>query len=500
MSSQLSPELILALIAAYFTMLITVSYFTGRNASNEGFFLAGRNSPWIVVAIGMIGTSISGVTFISIPGVVGTGGTNQAFSYMQVVMGYLLGYLVIGTVLMPLYYRMNLVSIYTYLEERFGVTAYKTGAFYFLLSRSIGSSFRLYLAAAIVHQFVTSHFGIPFIATVAITIGLIWVYTYKGGIQTIIWTDTLQTLFLLAALVLSVISISQALNLGIGDIIPTIRNSDYSQLFFFKNGFADPNNFFKQFISGALIAIAMTGLDQDLMQKNLSCRTIGDAQKNMFVFSIILIFINLLFLALGAMLYIYAAKEGVELPTKANGSINGDLVYPTLALTKMSVWTGVLFILGIIACTYASADSALTALTTSFCIDFLNFNKSKKSEKEKERIRIWTHLGFSVLTLFQIIMFRYINNESVISELFRYAGYTYGPLLGLFTFGILTKRRINDRLSIAVCIIAPLLAFFIDMWAKQMNFTISFMIIGVNGLITMLGLWIISIGKGKVNG
>jgi Na+/proline symporter len=494
MSETLSPGLIAGLIAAYFVMLITVSYFTSRNASNNTFFLAGRNSPWILVAIGMIGTSISGVTFISIPGVVGAGSYNQAYSYMQLVLGNLLGYIIIATVLLPLYYRLNLTSIYTYLEQRLGNNSYKIGAAYFLLSRTIGSSFRLFLAAAIVDQFVTSQLGIPFWATVLITVGLIWVYTFKGGIQTIIYTDTLQTFFLLSALVLSVISISQALHLGLTDIIPTIQHSPYSQMFFFKGGWSDPNNFFKQFISGALIAIAMTGLDQDLMQKNLTCRTIQDAQKNMFVFCSIFVFINLLFLSLGAMLYIYAAKEGIELPLKPDGKINSDLVYPTLALNHMSIWTGILFMLGIIACTYASADSALTALTTSFCIDFLNFNKTDIPEAKKERTRIWVHLGFSALIFVQIVIFKLINDDAVISKLFKLAGYTYGPLLGLFSFGLLTKRSINDRLAIPVCLAAPVISYIIDNNSKAWlnGFTFGVLIIAVNGLITFLGLMLIS--------
>lgn len=494
MIATLTPGLIAGLIAAYFCMLIAVSYYTSRNATNHTFFLAGRNSPWILVAIGMIGTSISGVTFISIPGVVGAGSYNQAFSYLQLVLGNLLGYFIIATVLLPLYYRLNLTSIYTYLEQRLGVYAYKIGAAYFLLSRTIGSSFRMFLAAAVVDQFVTSHFGIPFWATVFITVALIWVYTYKGGIQTIIYTDTLQTFFLLSALVLSVISISQALGLGLGDIVPTIRDSSYSQVFFFSGGWSDPNNFFKQFISGTLIAIAMTGLDQDLMQKNLTCRTLKDAQKNMLFFCTIFLLVNILFLSLGAMLYLYAEQQQIALPLKADGTLNSDLVYPTLALNHMSLATGVLFMLGIIACTYASADSALTALTTSFCIDFLNFNKSNQSEASKERVRTWVHLGFSALIFFQIILFKIINDDAVISKLFKLAGYTYGPLLGLFTFGLLTKRQVNDRMAVVVCLVAPLLSYFIDTYSARFlgGFTFGFLIIAVNGFLTFLGLWLIS--------
>jgi Na+/proline symporter len=323
----LSPGLIATLIIAYFAMLIIVSLRTSRNANNSSFFLAGRKAPWILVAVGMIGTSISGVTFISIPGVVGAGGNNQAFSYLQLVMGNLLGYFIIATVLLPLYYRLQLTSIYTYLEERLGVYSYKTGAAYFLISRTIGSSFRLFLAANVVDMFVTGPLGVPFWLTVVITIGLIWVYTFKGGVATIIYTDTLQTIFLLSALVLSVVTISNALGWNLGQMFGEIGRSEYGRVFFFDSGLSDPNNFFKQFISGALIAIAMTGLDQDLMQKNLSCKNIKDAQKNMLTFTSIFLLVNILFLSLGAMLYLYAAKEGIELPKNASGKLISDLVY-----------------------------------------------------------------------------------------------------------------------------------------------------------------------------
>lgn len=495
-AAVLSPGLIATLIIAYFAMLIVVAWRTSRNADNSSFFLAGRKAPWILVAIGMIGTSISGVTFISIPGVVGAGGNNQAFSYLQLVLGNLFGYFIIATVLLPLYYRLQLTSIYTYLEERLGFYAYKTGAAYFLISRTIGSSFRLFLAANVVDMFVTGPMGIPFWLTVVITIGLIWVYTFKGGVATIIYTDTLQTIFLLSALALSVYTISNALGWNMVEMFGEISRSEYGRVFFFDSGIGDPNNFFKQFISGALIAIAMTGLDQDLMQKNLSCKNIKDAQKNMLTFTSIFLLVNILFLSLGAMLYLYAAKEGIQLPMNASGKLNSDLVYPTLALEHMSVATAICFMLGIIACTYASADSALTALTTSFCIDFLNFNKSNAPEQQKERTRVWVHVGFSLLTLVQILVFKLLNNDAVISSLFKIAGYTYGPLLGLFMFGILTKRAVRDQWVVLVCIIAPVLTYTIDVYAEKLyGFKFGFLNIAVNGLLTMLGLWLISYRK-----
>jgi len=484
----LTPILILSIIAGYFAMLMLVSYFTSRGAENEDFFIAGRQSPWLLVAIGMIGASLSGVTFISIPGAVGGGAQNQAFSYMQMVFGYLAGYVFIALILMPLYYRLGLTSIYGYLERRFGFFAYKTGAGYFLLSRTIGASFRLYLIAIVLQKFVMGPFGIPFWATVVTTILLIWVYTFRGGIKTIVWTDTLQTVCMLTAVVLTIFSIGDALEKDIGELLNLVRQSEYGQVFFFEGGWSDPNNFFKQFISGALITVVMTGLDQDMMQKNLSCRTIGDAQKNMFTFSIILVFANLLFLTLGALLYLYAFNLGLEIPQDT------DQLYPTIAIEHLSPTIGIVFILGLIAAAYSSADSALTALTTSFCVDFLNFEKSPKSETEKARTRLYVHIGFSVLLLLVIIIFNAINNDAVINNLFRVAGYTYGPLLGLFSFGMLTDRIVDDRWVVPVCIIAPVLSFFVDTYSEVLlyGFQLGFLIIALNGILTFIGLWIIS--------
>jgi len=488
MFEQLSPGIILSVIIAYFLLLMAISYFTGRKADNADFFIAGRQSPWILVAIGMIGASLSGVTFISIPGTVGAGGTNQALSYMQMVFGYLLGYLVIATVLLPLYYRLNLTSIYGYLGKRFGVNSYKTGAAYFLLSRVIGASFRLFLVAIVLQKFVMEPFGIPFWLTVLITIVLIWVYTFRGGIKTIVWTDTLQTICMLTAVILTIFAIGKALGKNPVELFQLVKNSEYSQLFFFEGGWNDPNNFFKQFISGALICIVMTGLDQDMMQKNLSCRTLRESQKNIFTFSIILIFANLLFLVLGALLYLYAANIGLEIPART------DQLYPTIALQHLSPFIGIVFVLGLIAAAYSSADSALTALTTSFCLDFLNFEKSGKPESEKHRTRLFVHLGFSLLLLSVILTFSVISNDAVINELFKAAGYTYGPLLGLFSFGMFTNLKINDKLVIPVCIIAPLISYLINKFSVVLfgGFQLGFLIIALNGLLTFIGLWAIS--------
>lgn len=488
MIQQLTPGLILSIILGYFALLIIISYFTGKKSDSSSFFLAGRKAPWMLVAFGMIGTSISGVTFVSTPGVVGGEGLNKDFSYLQVVFGYLLGYLVIATVLMPLYYRLHLTSIYTYLETRFGFYSYKTGSAYFLISRTIGAAFRLFLAASVMHEFVLSPLGVSFWLTVLITIALIWTYTFKGGMNTIIYTDTLQTFFLLSALVLSIISVGKSLDLNIAEIFKTVDQSQYSQVFFFEGGWGDPNNFFKQFLSGALITLTMSGLDQDIMQKNLSCRNLKDAQKNMFVFSMIMVLTNVLFITLGAMLYIYMAQTGMPAPEKT------DLVYPTLALQHFAPIVGIFFILGITAATYASSDSALAALTTAFCVDFLNFEKSQEPEAVKRRKRTIVHLSFSFLLFLLILIFNQINNQAVLSAVFIWAGYTYGPLLGLFAFGILTRRNIRDNWVLLVCIAAPILTYFLDKYSVELffGFKFGFLVLLLNGLLTFLGLWAIS--------
>ena len=490
---KLSPELILGVVAIYFLLLIAVSYFTSREADNADFFNAGKKSPWFLVAFGMIGASLSGVTFISIPGAIGAGGTNQAFSYMQMVFGYLVGYAVIATVLMPLYYKLNLTSIYGYLEDRFGFMAYKTGAGYFLLSRVIGASFRLYLVAIVLQKFVMDAFGIPFWATVSITILLIWTYTFKGGIKTIVWTDTLQTVCMLLSVILTIWAIGSALDTDLGGMITLVRNSEYAQMFFFDGGWSDTNNFFKQFLSGALIALVMTGLDQDMMQKNLSCKTLSEAQKNMFSFSIILVFANLLFITLGALLYIYATSVGIEIPESA------DQLFPLIALQNLpaamgSPAIGIVFILGLIAAAYSSADSALTALTTSFCVDFLDFDKGDKTEDEKRKMRSLVHIGFSVLLLVTILIFNAVSNDSVINEVFKAAGFTYGPLLGLFAFGILSSRQIQNRFVLPVCLVAPIATYFINKFSGDIlgGFQFGHMIILLNGFLTFVGLIIIS--------
>lgn len=492
MIEQLTPALILGIIAVYFLLLILISWLTSRkDTSNDTFFLAHRHSPWFVVAFGMIGGSLSGVTFISVPGAVGAGGENQAFSYLQIVMGYLLGYAIIALVLLPLYYRLNLTSIYGFLEKRLGWHAYKTGAAYFILARAIGSAFRVFLAAMVVQKFVMDYYGVPFGVTVVLNLLFIWAYTYRGGIKTIVWTDLLQTVCMIGAVVLTIVIIGQTLETNLGGLIHMIHHSEYSQVFFFKGGWNDPNNFFKQFISGALITIVMTGIDQEMMQKNLTCRSLRDAQKNMFTFSGMLALVNVLFLALGALLYLYAANIGLELPKQS------DQLYPTIAIQHLPPMAGVVFVLGIIAAAYSSADSTLTALTTSFCVDFLNFEKKDPSQTDQKRTRTYVHIGMMVLLLCIILLFGALGNTAVINQLFKAAGYTYGPLLGLFSFGILTKRNIKAGMGkwlVVICLASPLLSYLLNLYSAQLfyGFTFGFLILALNGLLTFVGLWLIS--------
>lgn len=476
----MQPTYILLLIAAYFVALILISYFTGKNANNDAFFKANRQSPWYIVAFGMIGASLSGVTFISVPGWVEA----SQFSYMQVVLGYVLGYLVIGTVLLPLYYKMNLTSIYTYLESRFGTYSYKTGASFFLLSRVVGSSFRLFLVANVLQIILFDALGIPFWATVLMTITLIWLYTFKSGIKTIVYTDTLQTLCMLIAVGASIYYISDDLGIQGTDLISHISNSEFSKIFFFDD-FKSADYFWKQFFSGAFIAIVMTGLDQDMMQKNLTCRNLKDAQKNMFWFTIVLTFANLLFLTLGVLLIEYASQNGI--------SASKDDLFPVIATQSgLGVGLAAFFVLGLIAAAYSSADSALTALTTSFSIDIMDIEKKYTREKQ-ETVRKLIHIGISILLILVIISFKYIiKDESVIAKLFVFAGYTYGPLLGMYSFGMFTKWQIKDKWVPVVAILSPVLCYLIsdnsEIW---FGFEFGFFIIILNGLLTFLGLILI---------
>ena len=482
----MNPYISLIILIVYFAMLITVSVYTSRGADTNTFFTANRQSPWYLVAFGMIGTSLSGVTFISVPGAV----ANIQFSYFQVVIGYIFGYLIIGTVLLPLYYRLNLISIYSYLEQRFGFWSYKTGSAFFLLSRTIGSAVRLYIAAQVLQLALFKPLGVPFEVAVAITILLIWIYTFKGGVKTIIVTDTLQTFFLITAVILTIVLVSQELDLhGLSDVWNTVQGSEYSKIFYWD--FNDSKNFFKQFFAGMFIAIVMTGMDQDLMQKNLTCKNIGEAQKNMFWFTAVLVVVNFLFLSLGALLYVYASAKGIPVTART------DEFYPMLALNHLGLAVGITFLLGITAATYASSDSALTALTTAFCIDFMEIEK--KPEAKRSTIKFWVHIGFSILFYIVILIFNRMNNKEVITAIFDLAGYTYGPLLGLFTFGLYLKRPILDRYVPIVCVTAPILTYYInnnsEVWFNGYKFGFERLII--NGLITFIGLWLLTDKKAK---
>jgi SSS family transporter len=477
----MDPKLVLIVITSYFALLFLISWFTSRNVSKDTFFTGDRQSPWFLVAFGMIGASLSGVTFISVPGEVG----NTSFHYFQVVLGYTLGYLVIAKVLLPLYYRMNLVSIYAYLESRFGFWSYKTGAFFFILSRTLGSSIRVFLVAGVLQLVLFDNWGIPFWVSVLITVSLIWLYTHRGGIKTVVWTDTLQTFFMLLAVVISIYLIGKDLGiLTIQEFVTTIADDPRSEIFNWnwKSG----TNFFKQFASGAFITIVMTGLDQDMMQKNLTCRNIGDAQKNMFWFTIILVVVNLLFLSLGVLLYLYAETNGITLPTKS------DDLYPLLATTYFSSFVGIVFILGITAAAYSSADSTLTALTTSFCFDFLEIEKKYKKE-DQVKVRKQVHLGFTALMFLVILMFRWINDQSVINSVFIIAGYTYGPLLGLYAFGLFTKWEVKDKIVPYLAVMAPLLAFAISQNSQALlgGYKFGFEVLILNGLLMFTGLYLI---------
>ncbi|TXE15962.1 sodium:solute symporter [Psychroserpens burtonensis] len=475
----MSTNVIILLILAYFSVLILISYLTGKSSGNTAFFKADKQSPWYVVAFGMIGASLSGVTFISVPGWIEA----SQFSYMQVVLGYIIGYLVIGTVLLPLYYRLNLTSIYTYLETRFGNYAYKTGASFFLISRIIGASFRLYLVANVLQIILFDDLGVSFWQTVTITVLLIWLYTFKSGIKTIVWTDTLQTLFMLIAVGVGIYFVSDSLDIQGENVLTYVLDSDLSKVFFFED-YKSANYFWKQFISGAFIAIVMTGLDQDMMQKNLTCRSLKDAQKNMFWFTIVLTVVNFVFLSLGLLLTVYAQQNGID--------AHKDDLFPILAKNHLGITVFVFFLLGLIAAAYSSADSALTSLTTSFSIDILDIEK-KYSEEKQVTIRKRIHIAISLVLILVIIGFKYIvQDESVIQKLFVFAGYTYGPLLGLYAFGLFTKWNVKDKLVPIIAILSPILSYLISVNSlKWFGFEFGFFILILNGFLTFSGLVLI---------
>lgn len=487
----MSPIILLSFLLIYFGVLLAVAHFTSKGSSdNSTFFVANRNSKWYMVAFGMIGTALSGVTFISVPGAVGA----SNFSYFQFVLGNAVGFVIIAYVLLPLYYRMNLTSIYTYLEERFGYLTYKTGAAIFLVSRTIGSAFRLYLVAIVLQHFIFDAWNVPFAITVTICLVLIWLYTNKGGLKTIIVTDTLQTTFLITAVILSIYFMAKGLDFGVVDTFEAVKESSYSKIFFFEDLVGSKANFWKQFLGGIFITIAMTGLDQDLMQKNLSMGTIKEAQTNMITFTSVFVVINIFFLAVGALLYIYAEKNGIDISALATR----DYLYPEIALNHLAIAPAIIFMMGLTAATFATTDSALTALTTSYCVDFLNFNKKENPNDPKlVKQRNMVHLGFSVLMLIVIMVFRLINDDSVVNAIFTAASYTYGPLLGLFVFGILTKYAVNDKLVPYIAVISPIILFVLNTYviSTYTGYVIGLDLIIWNGLITFLLLLITSPGK-----
>ena len=501
---------ILTIIALYFLILYIISYFTGKDDSNNVFFKAGRSSKWYIVAFGMVGASLSGVTFISVPGWI----ESSQFSYLQVVLGYFVGYIVVCYVLLPVYYKLNVTSIYEYLDVRFGKSAHITGAFYFFISRLLGASFRLFLVAIVLQQFVFDSWNIPFPVTVGISIGLIWIYTFKGGIKTIVWTDTLQTLFMILAVIISIISILNSIDLSLSEYFFSDEFKRFNKVFFTED-FNQRNHFLKSFVGGIFVTICMTGLDQDMMQKNLTCKSIEDAQKNMISFSIVLVLVTALFMFLGSLLFTYQDINSIIIPSM-DGQIRTDLLFPEIALnSELGIILGISFLLGLIAAAYSSADSALTSLTTSFCIDFLGMSQDKNQNKKTRKI---VHVGMSMILMVTIIIFKYVLSSNVIDSLLTVASYTYGPLLGLFAFGLYTNRKLIGNYIYLVVILAPILTYLINIsptlyaylseqvilgckfkswicagaYAKEHFYIFGYELLPLNGLITVIGLYICS--------
>ncbi len=496
----MSTTLLFTFVIGYFLLLLGVAWFTSRNSDNESFFIGNRNSNWMLVAFGMIGTSLSGVTFVSVPGSVGS----SNFFYYQVVLGYLLGYMVIAFVLIPLYYRMNLTSIYTYLERRLGINAHKAGSFFFILSRTVGATARLYLVISVLQIFIFNKMGIPFEATAFVILVLILLYTFEGGVKTIIYTDTLQTTGMLAGLVVCTLVIIKALGTDFGGALSMMSDKGYTQIFNWDVN--SPSYIWKHIVGGMFIAIAMTGLDQEMMQKNISVKTLKDSQKNIMTFTGVLMVVNFLFLVLGGVLYLYASEKGITVPP--------DDLFPTIALSDtFSGVIGIIFIIAIISALFPSVDGAITSLTSCFCIDILGLQKSTATEKDKKRTRLKVHFTFAAIFFLMVLLFKWINDKLIIDFILKFAGVTYGPLLGLFAFGILTKRKLNEKMIWPVVLVAPLCALIVDMlsnpaWYEaklHMNlglqeisnsifngYKIGNELILINGIFTFVGLWMIS--------
>jgi Na+/proline symporter len=495
----MSPILIISCIGLYFGGLLLIAYLTSKNSTADSYFSGNHASPWYAVAFGMIGDSLSGVTYISVPGKVG--GAN--FSYLQLVLGYFVGYFIISKVLLPIYYKMNLISIYTYLETRFGKHTQKTGAFFFILSRILGASGRLYLAAGVIQFFVFDQIKsvhIPFWLSVSVILVLMLLYTYKGGIKTLVWTDTFQSLFLVLGVVVSIAIIIDKMDIGFGQAVSNIANSEYSKTFFWD--WHKSNFFVKEFIGGVFIAVAMTGLDQNMMQKNLSCKSLGEAQKNIFWFSIVMVIVNIFFLSLGVLLYQYYAHSLIDLPMNAEtGKVITDKVFPNLALNHLGIFAGLIFIIGLTAATFSSADSVLTTLTTSTYVDMLEYDRNTKlSEKQKTQRRTYIHIGFAVILWLVIIVFDILNQRAIIDTILMLAGYTYGPLLGLFAIGLFTKLNLNDKLVPVICVVAPAITYVLANYVvKPMTtYEIGNELIIINAGITILGLMFVRSPKARL--
>ncbi len=477
----MSPYVLFSFVIGYFIILLAVAWYTSRNSNNESFFIGNRKSNWMLVAFGMIGTSLSGVTFVSVPGAVKT----EAFAYFQITIGYLIGYLTIAFVLLPLYYSLNVTSIYNYLSSRLGFASYKTGASFFILSRTLGATARLYLVVKILQDAILADFGVPFWLTTLIILIMILLYTYEGGVKTIVYTDTLQTSCMLAGLVICTIYILNSLNISFGESLNQLSDKGYSKIFF-----SDPGSkffFAKQIIAGAFITITMTGMDQEMMQKNISVKTLKDSQKNMITIGITMLLVILLFLFLGGLLYLYADQFGV--------GATGDKVFPEIALRHMPPVVSVIFIIALISALFPSADGAITALTSSFCIDIIGIKRrDDMTDKQKHQLRKRVHLVFASIFLAFVLVFRWINEPSMIGVILKVAAYTYGPLLGLFSFGLITKRSLKDRFVPFVCIAAPVICYLIDANQKALfgGYQIGLELLVINGLLTFIGLMAIS--------
>lgn len=482
----MSPLAVIVTIVAYFVLLFFVSHIAGRKADNAGFFIGNRKSSWYVVAFAMIGSSISGVTFMSVPGMIDP----KSFSYMQMVLGFFVGQLIISFVLIPLFYKINLFSIYEYLDKRFGIKSYKTGAWFFFISKMLGASVRLFLVSLFLQMLVFEPLNLPFVLNVFITVALVWLYTVQGGVKTLIWTDSLKTVMLLASVILTIYFITKSLGLNFSGMIHTIRESELSKTFFFDNP-REKTYFWKQFLAGIFTVIAITGLDQDFMQRNLSCKNPSDSQKNIITSGLVQVVINLMFLMLGVLLYTFVDRNGIPRPEKS------DELFPMIATQGfMPITVGIIFIVGLISSAYAAAGSALTALTTSFTVDVIGIQGKSEEEIKKSRKKI--HLFMAVVMGVVIFVFNIFNNTSVVDAAYILASYTYGPILGLFAFGIISKRAVRDGFVPIIALAAPVLSFIFQKLALSFwGYEFSYELIVMNAAITIIGMYLLSIGKGK---